>query len=109
MFEAVVIDFIKTVVLGVVLGFVVAEVNMWLIKREVRKMSKSLVYELSRHLKDNGEVRERVEEYARLAGQVFGREVIKVVVSEFRGTPVRLPKPDELVKDVERIKKELSL
>ena len=106
--ESLIIDFIKTIALGVVLGLVIAEVNMWLIKREVKKVSKSLISELSRHLRNNGEIRERVEEYARVAGQVFGKEIVKVVLGEVGKVP-KLPKLDDVSKEVERLKNELSL
>ena len=108
MIESLIIDFVKTIALGIVLGLVIAEVNMWLIKREVKKMSKSLISELSRHLRNNGEIRERVEEYARVAGQVFGREIIKVVLGEVGKAP-KLPKLEDLSEEVERLKNELSL
>jgi len=101
-------DIVRTMVMGVVLGVVLAYINLYIMKREAKKVMKPVLKELNKHLQSDGELKARVEEYARIAGNAFVKEVITSVMTELRKSPLTAGNGE--VEDlVEEIRKKLSL
>jgi len=81
------LDFAKMLVFGFVLGVVLAKVNLWIVKRDVRRLAREFGRELSRFFDGDEEARRRLDELVSRVGRRFGREVLLGIMTEFRSDP----------------------
>lgn len=97
-------DLLKTVLLGVVLGLILTYLNLFILKREVRKMGRTVLRELARYAKDDGELKARVEEYARVAGRAFAKEVISSALKDLKVGALSVTEEgvEDVLKDFEK-------